>query len=113
MIKSLMISLILTLIIELTVSILLGIRKKYDIKVIICANICTNPVVAYVANCILLLNNQMIYIIAVAVLEMMAVIIEFLIYRKYLKFNEKSPLVISVINNIVSFSLGLIITKFI
>ena len=68
---------------------------------------------AYVANCILLLNNQMIYIIAVAVLEMMAVIIEFLIYRKYLKFNEKSPLVISVINNIVSFSLGLIITKFI
>jgi len=113
MIKSLMISLILTLIIEVTVSILLGIRKKYDIKVIICANICTNLVVAYVANCILLLNNQMIYIIAVAVLEMIAVIIEFLIYRKYLKFNEKSPLVISVINNIVSFSLGLIITKFI
>lgn len=113
MIKSLIISLILTLIIELAVSIILGIKDRYDIQVIICANICTNPVVVYVANCIMLLNNQMIYSIAVGVLEIMAIIIEFLIYRKYLKFNEKSPLLISMINNIVSFSLGLIITKFI
>ena len=113
MIKSLIISLILTLIIEVNVSIILGIKDKNDIKVIICANICTNPVVVYTTNCILLLNNQVLYIFSVAVLEIMAVIIEFLIYRKYLIFNEKTPLVISIINNIISFSLGIIITKFI
>lgn len=113
LILSLIISLILTLVIELIVSAILGIKDKYDIKIIIIANFITNPLVVYIANCLILLNNTSIYIIAIALLEILAIIIEFLIYKKCLKFNEKSPLVISTINNIVSFSLGLIITKFI
>ena len=113
LILSLIISLILTLVIELIVSAILGIKDKYDIKIIIIANCITNPAVVYIANCLTLLNIISIYIIAIALLEVLAIIIEFLIYKKYLKFNEKSPLVISVINNIISFSLGLIITKFI
>lgn len=113
LIISLIISLILTLVIEIIMSVILGIKDKYDIKIVIMANCITNPTVVYIANCLILLNNNSIYIIAVAILEILAIIIEFLIYKKYLKFNEKSPLVISVINNIISFSLGLIITKFI
>lgn len=111
LILSLIISLILTIVIELIVSAILGINDKYDIKIIIIANCITNPTVVYIANFVNLFYNRLTYTITVAILEIFAVIIEFLIYKKYLKFNKKSPLVISIINNIVSFSLGLIITK--
>ena len=50
MIRSLIVSLALTLIIELTVSIIFGIRKKDDIKVVILANVFTNPIVVYISN---------------------------------------------------------------
>ena len=113
LIISLIISLILTVVIELIVSAILGIKNKYDIKIIIIANCFTNPVVVYIANCVNLFHNSLIYTITIVILEIFAVITEFLIYKNYLKFNKKSPLVISILNNIVSFSLGLIITKFI
>ncbi len=109
MIKSLIVSLALTLIIELTVSIIIGIRKKEDILVVICANICTNPVVVFISNCILLLNNMLIYFIAVIVLELIAWIVEFIIFKKCLRFNKISPLLISILNNSISFGLGLVI----
>ena len=109
MIKSLIVSLTLTLIIELTVSIIIGIRKKEDIIVVTCANICTNPVVVFTSNCILLLNNMFIYIVAVTVLELIAWTVEFIIFKKYLEFNKMSPLMISILNNSISFGLGLII----
>lgn len=58
---SLVVSLALTLIIELTISIILGVRKKEDIMVVICANVCTNPIVVFVANCLTLFNSNLIY----------------------------------------------------
>ena len=113
MIKILLISLSLTIIIELIVSLLLGIRETQDIKVVVLANCITNPVVVFIANCIYVLNYNLLYTITVAILEILAVTIEFLIYRNYLKYNKKSPLLISIVNNVVSFSLGLIISHYI
>lgn len=110
MIESLIISLLLTLIIEITLSYLIGIRSKEDIKVVICANVCTNPVVVYIANCIILLNNVKLYILTVTILEISAVIVEFIIYKKNLKFNKIQPFAISILNNVISFGLGIIIS---
>lgn len=112
MITSLIISLLLTLIIELTVSLILGIRKKDDFEIIIAANVCTNPAVVYLANCVRLINNNYIYGISVVILEISAVIIEFIIYKKYLDFKKVLPFKISLINNIISFSLGILISVF-
>ena len=109
MVESLIISLTLTLIIELFVAFLLGIRLKDDIFVIICANICTNPIVVYISNCVGLLNNAFIYWIVVAILEILAVIVEFIIYKNHLVFNKISPFAISFICNLISFGTGLII----
>ena len=104
MISSLIISLILTLIIELIVSIILGIRTKKDIIVVICANICTNPVVVYIANIIIYFCNLKIYYSVIIILEVLAVTIEALIYKKYLKFNKfKNRFCFSLINNVLSF----------
>ncbi len=109
MILSLLISLFLTIIIELTVSFIIGIRNKDDIKVVILVNICTNPIVVYIANCLMLFTNDFIYNIGVAILEMLVVMVEFVLYKKYLKFDKVSPFAISLINNVISFSIGVII----
>ncbi len=109
-IESLVKSLILTLIIELSVSFIIGIREKNDIKVVILANIITNPIVVFIANCVALMNNTLIYIIVVIILEILAVLTEYKIFKNYLKFDKESPMIISVINNSISFTLGLIIS---
>lgn len=109
MILSLLISLFLTIIIELTVSFIIGIRNKDDIKVVILVNICTNLIVVYIANCLMLFTNDFIYNIGVAILEILVVIVEFVLYKKYLKFDKLSPFAISLINNVISFSIGVII----
>ena len=113
MIFSLIISLVLTLIIELIISLIIGIREKEDIKIIICANVLTNPIVVFIANIVILLDNNIIYDIVVAILEISAFITEAIIFKKLLKFNKISPWLISFINNLISFSLGVIINLFI
>ena len=110
MILSLIISLVLTIIIELSIMLIIGIRGKDNIKVIICANICTNPVVVYIANIVSMLNNANLYITIVLILEVLVVIVEFIIYKKYLKFDKISPFVISLLCNAISFGTGLVIT---
>lgn len=113
MVKSLMTSLFLTLIIELTITVLMGIRTKEDIRVIICANVCTNPVVVYIVNCVSIISGKLlIYWITVAILEIFAVIVEYIIYKKYLKFNRINPFVISLMCNVISFGTGLVINYF-
>ncbi len=113
MILSLIISLGLTIVIELTISFIIGVRNKEDLKVVLWANIFTNPIVVYIANCVKLLNNSFIYNIIVIIMEITVVIVEFILYKKYLEYKRKSPLLISIINNVISFSSGIIISKFI
>lgn len=113
MILNIINSLLLTLIIELTTSFIIGIRNKEDIKVVIWANILTNPVVVFLANSIKLLNNNLIYNSIVLIMEIIVVIVEFVIFKKYIEFKGKSSIFISTINNIISFSIGIIISKII
>lgn len=113
MIFSLIVSLCLTIIIELAISFELGIKNKEDLKVVLWVNIFTNPIVVYIANCIKLLNNDLIYNIIVIIMEVIVVIVEYGLYKKYLEYKGKPPLLISSVNNIISFSLGIIISKFI
>ncbi len=110
MIESLVKSLFYTLIIELTVAICLGIRSKEDIKVVICANVCTNPVIVYITNCVLILRNWILYFSVVLVLEVVVLFVEGFIYKKCLRFNTIPPFMISLICNVTSFGIGLIVS---
>ena len=112
MIYSLIISLVLTLIIELAISLIIGIRDEEDIKIVICANVITNPIVVFVANCIYKLNNQTLYYGVVLVLEVLAIITEGIIFKKFLKYKKISPMKVSIINNVISYSLGVLISNF-
>lgn len=113
MIISLIVSLLLTIIIEISISFIIGIREKEDLKIVFWTNVLTNPVVVYIANCVKVLNNDVIYNIVVFILEVSVIIIEFCVLKKILNYKKKSPLLISSMNNIVSFSLGIIISKII
>ncbi len=110
MIKSLVISLFLTLIIEMITSTWVGIKEGYDMTVVILANIITNPVVVFVSNCILhFVNNDVTYYIVIGIMEILAVIVEYLVFKRYLKYCKKSPMFISLFNNIISFFIGLLL----
>lgn len=108
LIMSLIISLILTSIIEITISLILGVRTKEDLIIVVLANVCTNPVVVYIANITMLLHNNILYNCVIAIMEISAVIVEYLIFNKHLKNYKKSPFVLSLVNNFISFSLGLL-----
>lgn len=113
MIISLIISLVLTIVIEVSISFIIGIRGKEELKVVFFVNVLTNPVVVYIANCIKVLNNNVIYNIVVFIMEVFVIIVEFIVYKKFLDYKKKNPLLISSINNIISFSLGIILSKII
>lgn len=110
MIKSLIISLILAIFIELLISIIIGIRKRNDIITIIAVNTLTNPTVVFIAN---VLNNYefvLLYWIIVLLMEIIVVLIEGKIYEKILSFKQIPGFLLSFINNIISFEIGLIIS---
>lgn len=108
MIKSLILSLILTIGFEVFLSYILGVRKPCNLIIVIIVNICTNPIVVFISNLILYINNLITYYICVAILEVGAILIEWLLYQKYLK-EKLHPLKLSICNNIFSFFMGLII----
>ena len=111
MIISLIVSLFLTVLIEISISFIIGIRDIEDLKVVFWANVITNPIVVYIANITQLLNNNLIYNSIVFIMEILAIITEFIIFKNFLNYKKKSPLLISSINNIISFTLGVIISK--
>ena len=108
MIKSLILSLILTIILELLISYMLGIRNKKDFKVVILVNIYTNPFVVFLSNIVQLMNNTLLYYCSVFILEIGAIIIEALLYKKYLK-DAINPIRLSIYSNIFSFCIGIIL----
>ena len=110
MIKSLIISLILAIFIESLVSIIIGIRKSNDIITIIAANTLTNPTVVFIANVLYNYELVLLYWIIVILMEVIVVVIEGKIYEKILSFKQISGLLLSFINNIISFGIGLVIS---
>ncbi len=110
---SIIISLSMTLVIEVIIAICLKIRDKEDLKVIIFANILTNPVVVFCTNLVFTFCSQYVHVITVIIFEILAVIVEYKLYKEFLNFKEKSPLYISIVSNVFSFSIGLIIDKLI
>lgn len=110
MITSLVVSLVLTLIIELSVSLIVGVRKRNDIITIIAVNFLTNPLVVFLASITKIYGSDLLYCIVVAILEVIVFIVEGIILKKILLFNKISGLKLSLINNLTSFLIGLVIS---
>lgn len=111
--KYILICLICTIIIELIISLIIKVRDKRDLINIILANILTNPIVVTLPFSLNILYGIKYYYISLITLEILTIIIEGLIYKKYLKYQNINPYILSLILNISSYVIGLIINRFI
>ena len=99
----------LTIIIEGLLAFILGVRKKKDFLNIILVNIVTNPIVVTVPYLVYIVFNYNIYKYSIYVLEVLAFLIEGLIYLKVLDYKKISPFILSAILNLTSYGLGLLL----
>lgn len=106
-------ALLLTILIETAAAMILGVRKKEDVITVILAQIVTNPIVVSVSSAVNIFYGIEMRHISLAVLEILAVAAEALIYKKCLTYKKISALPLSLILNGISCLLGLIINKFI
>lgn len=109
---SLLRSLIPTLIIELYFAAALRVRSGHDLFVIALANILTNPIVNYCYYwAIYLFSEHSAYTwVILLMLEVFAVMTEFVIYRFLLSYDSVGKLKLSLLLNGASFLFGLLLT---
>lgn len=107
MIENLIISLLLTILVESIIAAICGVRGKYNYITLALINIITNPVVVYCVNIarIFKLNEMLLLII----LEILVVIVEGYLYKKYLNFKKINPYILALIINFTSWTIGNII----
>ena len=104
-ILTLIVCLILTLVLEEITALIVGVRKGFDLTVILFSNLLTNPVVVF-WGILLASFTKIPRPVYVIVLELAAFITEALIYRKLLFTKKPSPFILSLILNSVSFFAG-------
>ena len=95
-----------TIIIELLISIILKIKDKKDFINIILVNILTNPLLVSISTLILYKYGLTKRNISVIIMEVMVVIIEGYIYKKYIKYEKINPFLLSLILNASSYFIG-------
>lgn len=106
-------ALALTLVIELSVALLLKVRNKFDIVYIALINCVTNPLINVIYAGIIIFfkvpAGSFIRYIAVFILELFVWLSEGLFFKKMLEYKKLPGLLLSLILNLTSFLLGLII----
>lgn len=100
--------LLITILIETSLSIILGLRKKIDIINVVLVQVVTNPIVVS-TSLYLSIYHSSIRNIVVLILEVLVVLSEGFMYKKFLSFKKINPFILSIILNLVSFLFGLII----
>lgn len=98
--------LLLTIIIELIIALILGVRNKKDIINIILVNVITNPIVVMSQTLLYIKFGYNIEMIGIAILEVLVVLAEGLIYKKVLNYKKINPILLSLILNALSFLIG-------
>ena len=110
--KVMLISLSLTLIFELGMALILKYRGK-DLVNIFLVNVLTNPLLNSVIVAINYYYGLKARFICLIIMEIFVVIIEGIIYYKYLNRRKINGFLLSLILNIASYGLGLLINELI
>ena len=100
-----------TLVIEIIVGIVIGIRDKKDILNVGLVNIFTNPLVSSIPVLIYFYCGYTLEIISLVILEIFAFVSEGFIYSKVLKYKKINPYLVSLILNLSSYIIGVIINS--
>lgn len=112
MIQTFTFCLVLTIFVELFVARLLGIKNKQELLIIIAAQIFTNPIAVFITSaCIDWTADSVQYYACVVAVELAVIIVEGLIYK--LKGVSSAPWRLSILCNLASVSVGILIQTFI
>ena len=111
--KIMIICLTCTLLIECTIAFILGIRNKKDQLNVILVNILTNPILVVSTTLIKVCISIKAYNIAIPIFEISAFLIEGSISHKYLTNRKINGFLLSLILNICSYFLGIVINNII
>lgn len=98
-----------TIIVEAVVALIIGIRMKNDLINIILVNILTNPLVVSISFALNVFWGLAARNICLIILEIVAIIIEAIIYCKYLTFKKLNPYLLAVVLNLSSYLIGMLI----
>lgn len=109
MLESLLLSLGLTLLFEISLALLLGLRKRKDFLLVALVNTVTNPPLVLILNLLQRQDPRLITVPIILLLELGAVTVEWLLYRRGLEYRKLPPLVLSLILNTLSYLGGLLI----
>lgn len=107
------VSLISTILLEIISGLILGVRKGLDILNILLVNLLTNPLVVSISYYINLAYGLKIKYIVLIILEVLVVIIEGLIYKKYFSYRKIDLIIFSLLLNGCSYFIGNIINSII
>ena len=104
-ILTLVICLLLTMVLEEAMALLVGVRKGFDLAVILFTNTLTNPVVVF-TGILLSTYTAVPRALYITVLEITVYVVEALIYKKLLYCRKPSPFILSLILNATSVFIG-------
>ena len=110
--KVMLISLSITIVIEISFAFILKYRNK-DLVNVLLVNILTNPLLNSIIVAINYYYGLKYRNIALLILEILVVIIEGFIYQKYLDRKKINGYLLSLILNIASYGIGLLINEII
>lgn len=104
------ICLLLTILIEEALALVIGVRRAFDLAVILFANTLTNPIAVF-GNLALQAYTSIPRPAYVVIIELAVFITEALIYKKLLFTKKPSPFIMSLILNGVSFVIGTLLSE--
>lgn len=107
------ICLISTIIIESLIAFILKVRNKKDFINIILVNILTNPILVSTTLVLRYTAGYKVEKIATIILEITAFLVEGLIYKKTLEYKRINGFILSLMLNISSYVLGILINSLI
>lgn len=93
------------MVLEEAMALLVGVRKGFDLAVILFTNTLTNPVVVF-TGILLSTYTAVPRALYITVLEITVYVVEALIYKKLLYCRKPSPFILSLILNATSFFIG-------
>ena len=95
-----------TIVIEVIVSLFLKVRKGKDIANIILVNILTNPLVVTIPFYMNISYGLFSRNVTLLIMEVLVVLVEGLIYKKYISYKKTNPYLLSLIINFSSYVIG-------
>ncbi len=95
-------ALILTILIELIVAFFLGYKKNYELLLVVCLNLLTNPI----ANMLFQFKIIPFTLIWITLIELGVLLIEYFILKKF--FPKRNVFVLAFLMNLCSFLVGIL-----